>query len=61
MSNNKPCPFCGSDNLRYHCDNFYTSRIVCSNCGVNGPAYWNNPEDSNSDEIGAWKKWNERI
>jgi Lar family restriction alleviation protein len=32
MADLKPCPFCGSNSLRFH-----YGQILCKNCGVEGP------------------------
>lgn len=49
MSELKPCPFCGSDDLRYM---FYGGSTVihCAGCGIDGPV--------GADDDEAVEKWN---
>lgn len=67
-NNNKPCPFCGSNDLKFeykmsygHGDSsFERARIECQDCSGakgNGNDYGIPTEE---DETNAWKQWNER-
>lgn len=53
---NKPCPFCGSDNvkLRGFMGRLY---IQCSGCHIEGPSV---PDNEKYGEPAAWRKWNTR-
>src|SRR5262252_8000015 len=56
----RPCPFCGSGDIRQHSDHYgenFTSRIFCNNCYAQGPS----GRISADDKALAIRKWNTRI
>ena len=56
----KPCPFCGSDNIRVSVSYFYEpriykSKVMCLNCEACGPYV-----ETKTDYIATYGKWDER-
>lgn len=52
---NKPCPFCGSNNLKPLASGVrYKYWIHCNRCAMEGPT-------ASTDERGAWLLWNQRF
>ena len=51
---NKPCPFCGSKDLKpIHAITIHDWVILCNSCKTQGPRMVDTPEE-------AWEKWNKR-
>lgn len=61
----KPCPFCGSDNLKCSsADSWFNNHTIeCHGCGAGGP--WSSEEQDPDNEQGsqqeAMELWNTRI
>lgn len=53
MTRLKPCPFCGSENVRDNCDSGYFW-VECVDCGCAGPRSFENFE-------WAMEVWNRRV
>lgn len=66
--NSKPCPFCGSKNLKFtyrmgygHGDcGFSNARIICNDCSGSKGDHFNYGEPTELDEIRAYQLWNIR-
>lgn len=61
----KPCVFCGSDNLKIRGNCFGFARMVCLNCGKQGPMVSllkknNKPRKIKAVETEVIKRWNSR-
>lgn len=57
----KPCPFCGSDRLRYFSLGVFASVLICQDCGTRGPKVDHGDIDNPSmKETIARVAWNER-
>ena len=55
MSDLKPCPFCGSDDVQVYNSSF----VECKNCWATGPIF-ENPDDEDDGTDEAIDSWNDR-
>lgn len=57
----KPCPFCGSDDLKVRKASFGVQYVLCTDCGAEGPPRDNLHETSRMSEKIAVEQWNNRV
>ena len=57
----KPCPFCGSDQVRSQYYEMGSYNYICKKCCAKGPVFMAKSGDDAASIKGALTRWNRRV